>query len=412
MVTCPFSASARYSVAMLQCAFLRVILIIGASVGVLGQSACASRDGYGAGRAAGPPVQFVQSHGPIWSNAMAQARVLYQDGGAPIQGDGGALWVFGDTFMGRMRDGNMFQPSKESNPTMEGAVSATIAWLPAEASAELPPRLRYFVNESGKVQSPLEWRSGEIPERLRMWPLGGVALDGATYMYYAMIEITDAAPPWNFRGIGGGLAKARHPLGMFERLAPGGDWKFPVEAICTLQRDGFVYLFEVAGEGPKRGLRLARVAEAQIEHPERYEYCTGLNVRGEPSWSTKQSEMGVLLSDVYGQFSLAWNARLGAYLAVTSSNVFHPEEMQFRTAPHPWGPWSQPTRIAVPPHAATDGTRPSGKKTRLVYCAALHPELSAADGGEVVVTYCRMLEGDWELSNPEMLRLRVGSDHR
>lgn len=165
---------------MLQCAFLRVILIIGVCIGVLGQSACASRGGYGAGRAAGPTVEFVQSHGPIWSTAMAQARVLYQDGGAPIQGDGGALWVFGDTFMGGMRDGSILAPSKESNPTMEGAVSATIAWLPAEASAKLPPRLRYFVNESGKAQSPLAWLSRESPEKLRMWPLGGVSLDGAT----------------------------------------------------------------------------------------------------------------------------------------------------------------------------------------------------------------------------------------
>ncbi len=394
----------------------RVILRVAVSVALgaiaLAQLSCASDDGYGAGRSSGPAVVIEKAHGPIWSSAMAQACVLYHDGGAPIQGERGALWIFGDTFLGHTRDGSLAPPSKESNPVVQGAISATIAWLPAESSATFPPKLQFFVDESGRAKSPLAWRSDETPEKLRMWPLNGVMLGGSTYLYYAMIQITDAPPPWNFRGIGGGLAKSSQPLGMYERLAPGGDWRFPVEAISTLKRDGFVYLFEVAGDGDKRGLRLARVGENKIEHPDQYEFCEGLDSRGMPRWTADRAKIAVLLSDVYGQFSLAWNARLGCYLAATSSNIFHPEEIQFRTAPQPWGPWSLPTRLAVPPHMTSAGDRPSGKKTRLIYCAAIHPEIASPDDGVISVTFCRMLEGDWELTNPELLRVRIESGDR
>lgn len=393
---------------MLHKAFRAAITTIMLFFVMLRLGACAGRDGFGAGAQPGPVVRVRHVDGVIWSSAMSHAGILYQDGAAAIACDGGSLWVFGDTFLGRNRDGVSFPPSKESAPRMQGSVSATIAWLPADAPAEFPPRLRYLVDETGRAQGPLVWREGESPEKLRMWPLGGTSIRGTTYMYYSMIEITDASPPWNFRGIGGGLARSGTPLGIFERLAPNGDWRFPVEAICAFRRDGFVYLFEVAGDGDKRGLHLARVTENEIEHPQRYEYCTGVDIRGAPRWSSNRSELCVVLTDVYGQFSMTWSPNLNAYLAVTSSNVFHPEELQFRTASQPWGPWSRPTRIAVPPHTRADNAEPSGKKTRLVYCAALHPELSSADGADVVLTYCRMLEGDWELSNPEMMRVWIG----
>jgi hypothetical protein len=64
------------------------------------------------------------------------------------------------------------------------------------------------------------------------------------------------------------------------------------------------------------------------------------------------------------------------------------------------GPWSAPVRIAVPELA--------GKKTSLVYCTFLHPELGGVDAGRVVVTFCRSLKGNWELSNPEWVVMEVG----
>jgi hypothetical protein len=44
-----------------------------------------------------------------------------------------------------------------------------------------------------------------------------------------------------------------------------------------------------------------------------------------------------------------------------------------------------------------------------VYCTFLHPELSTVRGDEarLVLTFCRMLHGDWELSNPEWVRVTL-----
>jgi hypothetical protein len=83
----------------------------------------------------------------------------------------------------------------------------------------------------------------------------------------------------------------------------------------------------------------------------------------------------------------------------TSSDFFHPRELQLRVASEPVGPWSAPARVAVP--------EVPGKTTDLVYCTYLHPELETADG--LLLTFCRMLRGEWELTNPETVRVRLRS---
>jgi len=77
----------------------------------------------------------------------------------------------------------------------------------------------------------------------------------------------------------------------------------------------------------------------------------------------------------------------------TSSDFSHPREIQLYRARQLEGPWSAPVRIPVP--------EMSGKKTDLIYCTYLHPELSDPNSTRVVVTFCRILHGDWNLSNPE-----------
>ena len=86
----------------------------------------------------------------------------------------------------------------------------------------------------------------------------------------------------------------------------------------------------------------------------------------------------------------------------TSSDLFHPHEIQFRQAKRLEDSWSAPARIPVP--------ELPGKKTTLVYCTFFHPELSDAKSLRLVVTFCRMLAGNWQLSNPEWVTVTFAPD--
>jgi hypothetical protein len=110
----------------------------------------------------------------------------------------------------------------------------------------------------------------------------------------------------------------------------------------------------------------------------------------------------VIFREAYGQVSVMWVPALRRYLMATSSDFFHPHEIQFRQAKQIEGPWSAPARIPVP--------EMPGKKTTLVYCTFFHPELSDDQSLRFVATFCRMLAGNWELSNPEYVIITFKPD--
>ncbi len=317
-------------------------------------------------------VQHVEFGPSIFSASQQRAGVRFQDGAQAIAVPGGALWLFGDTF------------------TTPGMVGTTIAFLPA-TKTNLPPALEYFVNPTGVVENPLALFPGESAATNRMWPLGGVTVGERIYLFYSMIEQTPGPGPWNFRSVGGGLAAADKPLQHFTRLRPGGMWKFPMEPIQVLREGEFLYLYEISTK-PK-GLVIARVPSAQIENPAAYEFYTGQH------WSSQRTNAAVILREAYGQVSVVWQPEQRRYLMATSSDFFHPLEMQLREAEHPEGPWSAPVRLAVP-------ELPS-KKTKLVYGAYLHPELSDVKAGHMVATFCRILSGEWEFTNPEWVTITL-----
>ncbi|HEV2693844.1 MAG TPA: DUF4185 domain-containing protein [Verrucomicrobiae bacterium] len=324
-------------------------------------------------------IQHAEFGPSIWSDSQRQAGVLFQDGAQSTPVTGGALWTFGDTFLGKPVDG---QPP--ANSQIKGATGTTIAFLPA-GQTNLPPHLKYFTGADGMATNPLSLFPEEPAATNRMWPLGAISTGSRIYFYYSMIEKTDGPAPWNFHGIGGGLAVGDEPLHSFTRLRPGGHWKFPVEPIQVVRESSRLYLFEISSK-PK-GLILARVKVDDIEKPSAYEFYTGRD------WSTNRSQVTVILREAYGQVSVVWSAARHRYLMATSSDVSRPQQIQLRESARLEGPWGEPIRIDVPDVP--------GKKTKLIYGAFLHPELSDDPAGHYIVTYCRMLAGEWDLTNPE-----------
>ena len=326
-----------------------------------------------------PQVRQVEFGRSIFSDGQRRAGVQFQDGAQAIAVTGGTLWLFGDTFIG---------PPQITQIT--GMVGTTIAFLPA-TKTNLPPELRYFTDQNGVAANPLALFDDEPAATNRMWPLGGITVGGRVYLYYSMIEKTAGPGPWNFRSAGGGLAVADKPLQQFSRLRPGGRWKFPIEPIQVLHEGGHVYLFELSGE--PRGLILGRVRASQIEDPAAYEFFMG------GGWSRDRGDAKIILREAYGQVSVIRHPGGRGWLMVTSSDFFHAREIELRQSGKLEGPWSAPVRIAVPDMP--------GKTTQLIYGTFFHPELTGPGSRRLVLTFCRMLKGEWELTNPEWVTLTL-----
>ena len=342
-----------------------------------------------AGCAAAPPrVARVEFGRSIWTEGQRRASVLFQDGGQSLPVAGGALWAFGDTFYGATATNATPQLSQ-----CKGAQSTTIAFLPT-GQTNLPPALEYFTDSNGVVANPFEYLPDEDLKHHRIWPGDGISIGSRIYLSYSVIVVTDEPGPWNFHGIGAGLAVAETPLGHFVRLRPNGQWRFPVNPAQILREGDWLYLPEIS-DAPK-GLILARVNAPEIENPAAYEFFTG------KGWSTNRADVKVVFREAYGQISVMWVPALRRYLMATSSDFFHPHEIQFRQAKQIQGPWSAPARIPVP--------EMPGKKTALVYCTFFHPELSDDQSLRFVATFCRMLTGNWELSNPEYVTITFKPD--
>jgi len=327
--------------------------------------------------------------GSLWNEAHARASIVSQDGGESFVVPGGAIWAFGDTFKG----------SRSTNGTPHfagGAISCAIAFL-ADKARTYPPAFNYLVSSNGDAVSPFEFLPKEQPaERYRIWPLGGIQVNGQSYLFYSLIEVFGNGQ-WDFRGVGSGLGRSRVALGPYERLQPQGDWRYPVAATQVLEANGWIYLYEIREFKGQPGVALARVRPEKIEDPDAYEFYTGAG----PEFSPRKEAAALLVKNIPGQVSVAWNPYLEKYVMASSSDFDHPREIRFHVADAPYGPWSLPVaRIEVPAYR-------QGKRVELVYCAYLHPELFREDGRVMNLTYSPGLQNSGFDGNCEMVEIEV-----
>ena len=327
--------------------------------------------------------------GSLWNESHARASVISQDGGESFAVPGGAIWAFGDTFKGSR--------SADGTPHFAGgAISCAIAFL-GEHARSYPPAFNYLVSSNGGAISPFEFLPSERPtERYRIWPLGGIHVNGQCYLFYSLIEVFGNGP-WDFRGVASGLGRSTVALGPYERLQPHGDWRFPVAPTQVIEADGWLYLFEIREFSGKQGVALARVRPEKIEDPEAYEFYIGAG----PNFSSRKEDAALLVGNVPGQVSVAWNPYLQKYVMVSSSDFKHPREIRFLVADAPYGPWSPPVaRMEVPKYA-------QGKRVEMVYCAYLHPELFREDGRVMNLTYSTDLQNGGFDANCEMVEVEI-----
>ena len=326
--------------------------------------------------------------GWVWNQGHADASIISQDGGLSYAVPGGSLWCFGDTFKGS-RDAT-------GKPHFAGgAVSCALAFL-KEKDKGTPPVLDFLTGSDGIVAQAIEFLPAESWDHHRIWPLGGIYLNGKSYIYYSLIEIGEGT--WNFKGVGSGLASAVQPLSIHDRIQTDQGWRFPVEPACVVAAGDWVYLYEVQERGDRHRLWLSRVRPAEIENPKAYQFQCG---PGAAFSRDKSQQVPLMTKDIYGQASVVWNEYLQKYILASSSSFFGPREIRFHTADEPFGPWTDAVAsVTTPEHLQQ-------KKVELVYCSYFHPEFFRENGRIMNLTFSPHLKDSGFDANNEMVEVEI-----
>ncbi len=327
-------------------------------------------------------------------------RMVGQDGAYSIPlRDGEALWYFGDTLFGERRPGeSLWFPGGKPLPPADMAGHSGVDRLLTNTGLVLRQSdgaggltdFEYIAGADGEPKQLVARLAGEDFDTLRVWCQHGIALDGRVWLSYINVRMkADGPMPVNFDILGSGLAVGSESDWEFERLEHEGEtlwWGSDAprfgSAIVRSEDDGLVYFYGVrAAEDGAQLCHLARVEADSLGDLNAYEYFSG------SGWSPRAGDATAVFSGVPNEMSVSWNEWLGCWLAVHSLDLSG--RIVARTAPNPWGPWSEPTTLWQCRQGKLDYVPPYAP---LLYAGKDHPEL-AGDGGRVLyLTYIEFEE--------------------
>ncbi|HEY7280912.1 MAG TPA: DUF4185 domain-containing protein, partial [Actinomycetota bacterium] len=207
------------------------------------------------------------------------------------------------------------------------------------------------------------WRSAD--DRVAIWPTGAITTGaGTAAVMYARYLVEG---PLQYTALGWGIATAGvgQPAAMRALDLAGLPYGHPLRVGRRVYAFGCERQVWIAF-----ACDVARAPVATMTDAGAWRYWSG------KAWSSDPSGAAPVLSGPSGGLSVAWNKRLGAFLAVY--NVGLTNRVVMRTAPSPIGPWSDPTTVFTgldTPPGAFD-------------YAAMEQHDLARDGGRVLtVTY-------------------------
>jgi len=312
---------------------------------------------------------------------------------------GGALWYFGDTLIGRRTAGeSLWYPGgvqiaaydMSGHHGIDLLRTNTGAMVPAQDASRGIRQWSHIIDGDGDIRQLVPHLESENRDEYRVWCLHGIQVDGVIHLYYMVVHMLDSGPmPVNFEIVGCGLAQGAPSGWSFLRIPardgilwwPASQPQFGSAVIDG--RDGFLYVYGVRRDdaGVQRAC-VARVRPQSLTDHGAYEYLE----HGSAKWSPRVEDAIAVMTGMPNEMSVSWNAHLGCWLAVHSLDLSG--AIVGRTAPKPWGPWSEPVTLWQVTPPSRDYPVPYGS---LIYAGKEHPELSP-DGRTLFLTYVEFEE--------------------
>lgn len=301
-----------------------------------------------------------------------------QDGGQAIALDHGTLLVFSDSLIVPTNGHNEIELDAETLARVGVFRPNCIAHLQGDLRAGRG-ELSYVTGSDGLPAPILVATPEEQRERLRFWPAHGLLHDGFVHLFYLGIQTIAPRDPWGFRNVGVGVARIDPATGECERVRIDGDWRlWPPRSddfhfgVHVLTEQEHAYVFGSTRHQFETSALVARVAPDRLAEPDAYEFYDPQGDR----WVREADEAGDL-GPSGGDFSIAWNEYLEAYVMVYVEAFS--KSLAVRVAERPQGPYSPPELVGRLQHAPT---------SELVYLAVQYPGLARTGGRRILVSYC------------------------
>ncbi|MDB6113017.1 MAG: hypothetical protein JWR69_4767 [Pedosphaera sp.] len=289
------------------------------------------------------------------------------------------LWLFGDTWVGEIKDG------KRTNTTL---INNSVA---LQHGSERP-QFFYGTKLTGKPAAFITPKD----RRGYFWPFHGVRTKDGLYLFLQQVENVPgkAGGAFNFRMTGTWLGHVLNPDD------PPPDWKITQQKLPfakftpqgdlllggSVMRDGdYLYIYGVdsrAIAGKKQSsLVVARVREQHLGDLKQWRFFAN------GKWASDSGKLSPLCPDFPTEFSISYLPAAKKYAAVYMGGPIS-GKIRLRLASSPTGPWEEPRLIYECPEQAWP-------EKVFCYSAKAHPEL-ATSPDELIITYAA---NSWELAN-------------
>ncbi len=307
-------------------------------------------------------------------------------------GDGRVLWMFGDTFVGRVNEGRRVDYRLINNSAALQAggapTAASLSFFYKTPTGGPPAAL--FEPEDG-----VGW----------FWPYHGVRTAEGLFLFLLQVEAAEGPEAFGFRLVATWLGKVENPEETPERWSlaarkiPWGNER-RLFGSSVLLRDGLAYVYGTVDETTE-GFVAKQVILARVP-AERLLDFSAWRFFSEGGWVADIERAGRVCEDAAGEFSVSFQPGLNRYVMIFTEGGLS-EHMALRVAPRPEGPWGKPLRFYSCPEAGWD-------PKIFCYAAKGHPELTAG-AGELIVTYVAnakdlaLLESDARLYRPRFVKI-------
>ncbi len=314
-------------------------------------------------------------------------------------GDKRRLWLFSDTWVGRIRDGKRRDATIVNNSVgvQEGP------------RADSPVKFVVRKKPDGKAAALFEPADGHG----WFWLQAGVHANKKLYLFLSQIEKTDKTGVFAFRQVGQSLGVIANPDD------DPASWRLEQQKLpCTIfqadriltfgaaavQADDYLYLYgtdeDIKSSGRERYLVVARAAVDHIKDLSSWRFYDG------KGWSADFRTAQRLVSGMASEGSVSYLPDLKQYVLVYTEGGLS-DRILARTAPQPTGPWSAATVIYRCPEAGWD---------RKIFCYAAKAHPTLANGNELIVSYVANSFDFWQAASdariyrPRFIRVRVQAD--
>lgn len=312
--------------------------------------------------------------------------------------DSKILWLFGDTWVGAVRDGRHVKADLVNNS------------IGIQYGRFLPDAVIYFYfNQAG---------SGEVSAFIRpddgrgwFWPYHGTFNQKGLFIFLVQIERTQSESEGLFAVTGNWLVYVSNPDDSprqwrikqlkipWSRFGPSGDTIF---GSSVLRQGDHYYIYgtteDIIDGFHFKHMIVARVPVAQITEFSQWRFFS----KGQ--WVTDVSKATRISANMANEYSVSFMESLNKYIVVYSENSTS-ADISARLAPEPHGPWGEPFHLYTCPEE-------SWHEEIFCYAAKAHPGLATTRDG-IVVSYVTnssnfdRIANDARLYRPRFIRVRI-----